>query len=146
MKSPATIASLQICPGPRQPMMSVESARAVENLGLEGDRHAKPDSKRQVLLVEAETLERFGLRIGDVKENVTTRGIALMELPIGAQLRVGEAVLEITGACHPCQRMDELRPGLRQEMDGQRGMLARVAQSGALRVGDVIVVEAPSSA
>jgi MOSC domain-containing protein YiiM len=151
-------------------MTSVASARALENLGLEGDRHAKPDSKRQVLLIETETLERFGLRVGEVKENITTRGIALMNLPMGTRLRVGEvkenittrgitlmslpvgtrlrvgdAILEITGVCHPCERMEELRPGLRETLNGQRGMLARVAQSGTLHVGDAILVETPST-
>ena len=145
MESQATVASLQICPGPRQPMQQVALARAVENLGLEGDRHAKADSKRQVLLMEAETLTKFDLRVGDVKENITTRGIALMSLPVGARLRVGEAVFEITGVCHPCSRMDDLLPGLRETLSGQRGMLARVMQGGLLRVGDAIVVEAPSS-
>jgi MOSC domain-containing protein YiiM len=145
MDSQATVASLQICPGTRQPMQPVASARAVENLGLEGDRHAQSDSKRQVLFMEAETLEKLGLRVGDVKENVTTRGIALMSLPIGARLRVGEAVFEITDVCRPCSRMDELRPGLRETLSGQRGMLARVAQGGTLRVGDSITVETPAS-
>ncbi len=145
MESQATVAGLQICPGTRQPMEPVAAASAVENLGLEGDRHAKPDSKRQVLLIEAETLEKFDLRVGEVKENITTRGIALTSLPVGTRLRVGEAVLELTGECHPCERMEELRPGLRQALGGQRGMLARVAQGGTLRVGDSIAIEAPSA-
>jgi MOSC domain-containing protein YiiM len=145
MQSLATVAGLQICPGLREPMISVESARAVENLGLEGDRHAKADSKRQVLLMEVETLEKLDLRGGDVKENITTRGIVLMNLPIGTQLRVGEALLEITGECYPCSRMEDLRPGLRQEIGGQRGMLARVARSGSLRVGDAITIETPTA-
>ena len=145
MQSYATVAGLWICPGPRQPMMPMESARAVENLGLEGDRHAKADSQRQVLLMEAETLEKLDLGMGDVKENITTRGIALMSLPLGTRLRVGEAVLEITGECHPCSRMEDLRPGLLQEIGGQRGMLARVAQSGVIKMGDVITIETPST-
>jgi MOSC domain-containing protein YiiM len=145
MQSQATVVGLQICPGRRKPMTPVESARAVENLGLEGDRHAKGDSQRQVLLIEAETLEKLDLHVGDVKENITTRGIALMELPLGARLHVGEAVLEITGECHPCSRMEDLRPGLRETLGGQRGMLARVAHSGTLRVGDAITVKAPSA-
>jgi MOSC domain-containing protein YiiM len=141
----AIVAGLQVCQGIRQPMTPVASARALENLGLEGDRHAKPDSKRQVLLIETETLERLGLRVGEVKENITTRGIVLMNLPVGTRLRVGEAILEITGVCHPCERMEELRSGLREELSGQRGMLARVAQSGTLNVGDAILVETPSA-
>jgi hypothetical protein len=60
-------------------------------------------------------------------------------------VRVGEAVLEITGECHPCSRMEDLRPGLRETLGGQRGMLARVAKGGTLRVGDAITVEVPSA-
>jgi len=137
----ATVVGLRICSRYREPMISVRSVRAVENLGLEGDRHAKVDSKRQVLFIESETLEKLGLEEGQVKENVTTRGIALMSLPVGTRLRVGEAVFEITGECHPCSRMDELRPGLRETLGGQRGMLARVMQSGTIDVGDAILVE-----
>ena len=110
MPPQATVVNLQLCPGNRQPMAPVTSAHAIENLGLEGDRHAKADSKRQVLLIEAETLEKLGLRVGEVRENITTRGIALMELPIGTRLRIGEAVLELTVECEPCKLMDELRP------------------------------------
>ena len=140
----ATVVGLRICPGHREPMQQVASVRAVEDSGLEGDRHAKADSKRQVLLIESETLEKLGLKYGDVKENVTTRGIALMALPIGTRLRVGEAIFEVTQACQPCSRMEELRQGLQQELGGQRGMLTRVVQSGTLRMGDAIVVEAGS--
>ena len=141
MPPQATVVNLQLCPGNRLPMETVTAAKAIENLGLAGDRHAKADSKRQVLLIEAETLEKLGLRAGDVRENITTRGIALMELPIGARLRIGEAMLELTVECEPCSLMDELRPGLRETLKGQRGMLARVTQSGTLSVGDAILIE-----
>ena len=140
----ADVIGLWICPGRREAMRPVRSVRAVENFGLEGDHHAKADSKRQVLFIESETLEKLGLQQGDVKENITTRGIALMGLPVGARLRVGEAVFEITQACQPCSRMEELRPGLQQELGSQRGMLTRVVTSGTLCVGDAIVVEVSS--
>jgi MOSC domain-containing protein YiiM len=122
-------------------MELVTSAKAIENLGLEGDRHAKADSKRQVLLIEAETLDKLGLRAGQVRENITTRGIALMNLPLGTRLRIGEAMFELTVECEPCNLMDQLRPGLKETLKGQRGMLARVTQSGALSVGDAILIE-----
>lgn len=137
----ASVVGLWICPGRREPMRAVTSARAIENLGLEGDHHAKADSQRQVLFIESETLDKLGLAPGAVKENITTRGMALMGLPVGARLRVGEAVFEVTLACQPCSRMEELRPGLQQELGGQRGMLTRVVTGGALGVGDAIVVE-----
>lgn len=141
----ATVIGLHICPGHRAPMTDLTTVRAIENFGLEGDRHAKAESKRQVLLIESETLEKLGLKPGEVKENITTRGIALMSLPIGTRLRVGEAVFEIVQACHPCSRMEELRPGLQQELANQRGMLARVIRSGTLCIGDPIHVESHSA-
>jgi MOSC domain-containing protein YiiM len=143
MSPKATVVNLQLSPGSRLPMTSVTSAKAIENLGLEGDRHAKAGSKRQVLLVEAETLEKVGLRVGDVRENITTRGIALMELPIGTRLRIGEVLFELTVECEPCNFMDQLRPGLKETLKGQRGMLARVVQSGTLSVGDAVFIESP---
>ncbi len=141
MSPQATVANLLLYPGNRLPMASVMSAKAIENLGLEGDRHAKANSKRQVLLVEAEMLDEMGLRAGDVRENITTRGIALMELPVGTRLCIGEAIFELTVECEPCNLMDQLRPGLKEALKGQRGMLARVMQSGTLSVGDAIRVE-----
>ena len=141
MPPQATVVNLQLCLRNRLPMASVTSAKAIENLGLEGDCHAKANSKRQVLFIEAETLDKVGLRAGDVKENITTRGIALMELPIGTRLRIGEALFELTVECEPCNLMDQLRPGLKETLKGQRGMLARVTQSGTLSVGDPILIE-----
>ena len=141
MPPQATVVNLQLCPGNRLPMELVTSAKAIENLGLEGDRHAKADSKRQVLLIEVETLDKLGLRAGQVRENITTRGIALMNLPLGTRLRIGEAMFELTVECEPCNLMDQLRPGLKETLKGQRGMLARVTQSGALSVGDAILIE-----
>jgi MOSC domain-containing protein YiiM len=54
-------------------------------------------------------------------------------------VRVGdEAVFEITMVCDPCHRMDELRQGLRAELEGRRGMLARIVESGEVAVGDPV--------
>ena len=135
------IVSLQLCPGHRKAMHIVATARAVENLGLEGDRHAIRDSSRQVLLIEEETLGALALRPGDVKENITTSGIALMSLQTGQRINVGsQVVLQITKPCSPCSRMDEIRPGLRSALAGRRGMLAAVVRGGPVAVGDSITV------
>jgi hypothetical protein len=135
-----TIVSLQTCPGHREPMQFKAAVRAVANLGLAGDRHARPNSPRQVLLVDEETLRQFDLPPGMVRENITTRGIELRTLKAGARLRLGDVLVEITKPCTPCGRMDEIREGLRQALQGQRGMLARVIEGGTLRLGDVIEV------
>ena len=145
----AEIISLQICVGHREPMNTVDSARFIEGFGIEGDRHAVKSGARtvrQVLLMDEDTLEGFGLGIGQVRENVTVRGIDLHEVPAGQRLALGDdVVLELTGPCAPCARMDEIRDGLREELFEQRGMLATVISGGAVNVGDQVqVVESAS--
>ena len=135
-----TITSLQICTAHRAPMQQKESLRAISDLGLEGDHHAKQGSARQVLFMDEETLIAFGLSAGRVRENITTRGIELKTLAPGTRLRVGGAVFEITKSCSPCEFIEDIRPGLRAEMEGQRGMLARVIDGGEMHVGDAIEV------
>jgi MOSC domain-containing protein YiiM len=136
-----TVVSLQLCPGHRKPMNRVEEAEAIEDLGLKGDRHALPQSSRQVLLIERETLFELGIGPGVVKENITTEGIDLMSLPGKSRLQVGSGtILEITKSCSPCSRMEEIRPGFMKEITGRRGMLTRVIKGGRIRVGDEIRV------
>ena len=138
------IVSLQLCVGHREPMETPESVNVIAGLGIEGDRHATDEGvrkARQVLLMDEETLEAFGLAHGEVRENITTSGIDLAAKPAGAKLALGdEVVLKITGPCAPCARMDEIRPGLRLELDGKRGILASVVRGGTIRVGDSIRV------
>jgi MOSC domain-containing protein YiiM len=122
-------------------MVPTENAVVLKNLGLRGDIHALPDSSRQVLLIESETLSEFGLAAADVKENITTSGIALMSLGRGQRLQIGtDVILEVTKGCAPCSRLDELRPGLRAAIDGRRGMLTRVERGGTIRRGDLITI------
>lgn len=135
-----TVTNLQICTAHRAPMQRKESLHAIADLGLEGDLHAKQGSTRQVLFMDEETLAAFGLGAGRVRENITTRGIELKTLAAGIRLRVGGAVFEITKSCAPCDFIDGIRPGLRAEIEGQRGMLARVIEGGEMRVGDAIEV------
>lgn len=134
------VVALYVSPGKRLSMQAVSEARAVENHGLSNDAHARPGSRRQVLLMDAETLKELALRPGVIKENVTTSGLTLAALAAGTQLRIGEALLEITKPCEPCNRMDEIRPGLQVKLQGRRGLLARVVAGGAIRVGDPIEV------
>jgi hypothetical protein len=133
-----TVVSLQVCPGHRKPMQPKESVEALTALGLKGDVHAIEESTRQVLFFDQETLQKLGLTPGQVKENITTAGIILAHVKQGQHLRVGNAVLQITKPCSPCNRMDEIRPGLQEELRGRRGVLARVLQGGMIRVGDPI--------
>ena len=122
----------------RRPMREAEEVLAVPDRGLEGCRHGRPGNRRQVLLVESETLDALGLSPGQVKENITTRGVRLSELAEGRRLSIGQAVLEVTGPCQPCSQMDEIRMGLQQELLGRRGVLCRVVEGGRIRRGDAI--------
>jgi MOSC domain-containing protein YiiM len=123
-------------------MKSVDTAGMKAGYGIEGDRHSVSEgvrTARQVLLMDEETLGKFGLESGQVRENITTSGIDLHTIEAGQQVALGDtAVVEITGFCAPCARMDEIRDGLRVELDEQRGMLATVIQSGAIAVGDSV--------
>ena len=140
-----TVVAIHLCQASRAPLVAVDRVSAIEEQGLDGDRHARPRGRRQVLLIEQETLEQLGLAPGDVREQVTVRGIALDRLVFGARLRVGGAVLEVAGPCHPCERMDEIRPGLQDALAGRRGRFVRVVVAGSFAVGDALIVEPPAS-
>ena len=124
----------------RQPMQEVEEVGALVERGLERCIHGRPGSRRQVLLMDLETLEQLGVPPGAVKENITTRGLEVQGLRAGQRLRVGEALFEVAVACEPCHRMDEIRPGLQEELRGRRGMLCRVVEGGRIRRGDGVEV------
>ena len=110
---------------------------AVESQGLEGCAHANPP-RREVLLASREHLDAVGVEPGAIRENITVDGADVHSWPVGQRVRVGDALLEITMVCDPCQRMDELRAGLRAEIDGKRGMLAQVVEGGEIELGDSI--------
>jgi MOSC domain-containing protein YiiM len=114
-----------------------ERRLAIAGQGLEGCAHANPP-KREVLFVSKEHLDSVGVDPGAIRENLTVEGDDVEQWPIGQRVRAGEALFEITMVCDPCHRMDELRQGLRAELDGKRGMLARVVEGGEVAVGDEI--------
>jgi MOSC domain-containing protein YiiM len=134
-----SIVSIQTCPGPRKAMQTLPEAELTPG-GIPGDRHFAPESARQLLLIEAETLGRLGLLPGEVKENVTVQGVDLVGLAPGTRVSLGTAEVEITDECHPCTRMDEIRPGLMLDLEGRRGMLAKVVRAGRVRPGDAVQV------
>jgi MOSC domain-containing protein YiiM len=116
-----------------------ERRQAIVGEGLEGCAHANPP-KREVLFASKEHLDSVSVEPGAIRENITVEGTDVEQWPIGQRVRAGEAEFEITMVCDPCHRMDELREGLRAEIQGKRGMLARVVESGEVAVGDEIVL------
>src|SRR3989449_406567 len=123
-------------------MQLVPTATLITGVGIEGDKHAVAASDRQVLLADQEALDEGGGEPGTIKENLTVEGLHVMGLPGGTRVRLGDSAgLEIMKICEPCFRMDEIRFGLKGELVGRRGMVARVVNGGSIAVGDRITLE-----
>lgn len=151
---------------------AVEGIRLLAGLGVEGDAHqgrtvqhrsrvARDPSQpnlRQVHLIHGELHDElrargFGVAPGVMGENVTTRGVALLALPVGTRLRLGvDAVVELTGLRNPCAQLDGVQPGLmaavldRDEhgkLVRKAGVMAVVLSGGEVRPGDPVAVELP---
>ena len=124
------------------PSDPVPGAPAISGMGLEGDRSCSTENVRQVLFMDKETLDRMELAPGQIKENITTQGLDLTQAKAGQVFLLGEDVtMEVVGECEPCSKMDAIKPGLREELDGRRGMLAKVINGGAFKVGDTVRIE-----
>ncbi len=141
MPHTASVVHLQIKPAEGAPMKPVPSVTAIAGYGLKDDANAGR-SQRQVLIIEHELLNEFQLPTGDVRENITVQGIQLAGMAAGTRIRVGNALLEATLDCAPCQFIEDKRPGLRAMMEGKRGTLFKVIEGGEIAVGDSIEVSA----
>ena len=124
--------------------------------GLAGDfnryRHEQKhdDPAMALLLMPSETLEQLNregwpVRPGDLGENITTKGIAYDSFAPGRRFKIGQAVVEITKACTPCDNLYLLPyvgaargPQFLQTTLGRRGWYARVLDEGQLRAGDPV--------
>lgn len=144
----------------------------VAGLGVAGDAHlgttvqhvvrvkedpTKPNL-RQVHLIHEELFaelaaDGFTVRAGAIGENITTRGLALLHLPLAARLHIGEsAIVEVTGLRNPCRQIDRFQQGLMaalldRDADGnlirKSGIMSIVIAGGIVRPGDEIEVELP---
>ena len=119
-------------------MKEVETVEVVADQGFLGCAHARKDRNRQVLLVDKETLDAMELCPGTIRENITTEGLNVNGLALGQRLLIGTVLLQVSAVCTPCDQLEKVRPGLRREMYGRRGMLCRVVEGGTIRTGDGI--------
>jgi hypothetical protein len=115
-------------------------------------------NNRQVHVLQAELFDElalagFTIGPGDMGENITTRGVDLLNLPLGTRLHIGGAVIELTGLRNPCVQMDRFAPGLMaanltKTADGalirKSGVMAVVVTGGQVRAGDAVVIAFPS--
>jgi len=128
-----------------EPKRPVDSAYLRVDRGIDGDAHAGP-WHRQVSLLAVESIERMrqrgvDVRPGDMAENITTEGLALVDLPVGTRLAVGdEALLEVTQIGKECHRGCAVYQRTGDCVMPREGIFAKVLESGTVRPGDEIVV------
>ncbi len=134
-----------IRPQKRESLEVVESVEASTESGLLGDHYHGKSGKRQVTLIQGEHLDGVAslLGMGEVdpfllRRNIVVRGINLLALK-DQRFKIGEAVLETTGLCHPCSRMEKnLGEGGYNAMRGHGGITARVIEGGRISMGDEV--------
>ncbi len=118
-----------------------------ENFGIEGDAHASSSWHRQISLLAIESIEKArcspqggALAPGDFAENITTRGLALAELPVGTKLIIGRSVTEVTQIGKRCHEKCEI---YRQSGDcimPREGIFVKVLSGGGIRTGDAVAI------
>jgi molybdopterin adenylyltransferase len=124
-----------------EPKKNVDTARLVQDWGIEGDAHA--GGERQVSLLDLKSIEKIrelGAEVspGDFAENITTRGIDLTALKPGDRLAAGDAELEVTQigkACHSRCRIFEQVGDCAMPREG---VFARVHKGGGIKPGDMV--------
>jgi len=123
---------------------NVQSCSLLKNFGLEGDAHAGP-WHRQVSLLANESIEKMrakGLTVGygDFAENITTEGIDLVHLPIGTEMRIGNAViLRVTQIGKECHERCAIYYQAGDCVMPKEGIFAEVVSEGEVKVGDEII-------
>ena len=141
-------------PLPRGEVLSVEKVEITISEGIVGDHYQGRSKQRQVTLIQCEHLDVVArlMHVDQVdpallRRNLVVAGINVQSL-IQSRFRIGEVILEGTGACHPCSRMEEnLGPGGYQAMRGHGGITCKVISSGIVHLNDpVIWLENPDRA
>jgi MOSC domain-containing protein YiiM len=143
---PGKLEWIGLRPARSAPMLIASEATFLAHQGIAGDRYrTQRDGPRQVTLIASEDIEAIAAFLGRpsisptlLRRNLVTRGINLHAMK--AQIfRIGAVVLEATGECAPCSRMEtSLGPGGYNAMRGRGGLTARIIEGGVVRIGDAI--------
>jgi MOSC domain-containing protein YiiM len=128
-----------------EPVKALNQVLAVADQGLEADRYRNKGA-RQVTLIQAEHLQAISSFMGKpitpdlVRRNLVIEGLNLSALK-GKRFTIGNAILEYSGECHPCSRMEiNLGVGGYNAMRGHGGITAKVISGGLIKLGDAVQV------
>jgi MOSC domain-containing protein YiiM len=143
---PGRVAWLGLRPARREPMAVRDALGLETGRGVTGDRYSRKDGGRQVTLISTEALAAIAAYLGldaidptALRRNIVVQGVNLLALK-ERRFRIGAALLETSGECHPCSRMEEtLGVGGYNAVRGLGGLTARVIEGGVVRLGDPVV-------
>jgi MOSC domain-containing protein YiiM len=134
-------------PKTREPVIAVDEVHAFAGRGLEGDHRtsSRAGGIRQVTLIQAEHLDVVAALLGLaavtpdlLRRNLVVSGINVRALK-DQVFTIGGVVIEGTGPCVPCSRMEaNLGAGGYNAMRGHGGITARIVTDGVLRIGDAV--------
>ena len=133
-------------PERKKALQSVQSVEISEEAGLVGDHYAAKSKKRQVTLIQQEHLDAVSsFLVKEVGPELTRRNLVVQGINLFAlrnvQFKIGEVILEGTGYCHPCSRMEEnLGAGGYNAMRGHGGITAKVIKGGLIKTGDQVIL------
>jgi MOSC domain-containing protein YiiM len=144
--APGRLVWIGVRPQRRAAVLELDHATLVAGRGVEGDRYrTTSNGGRQVTLIERERVAAVASYLGravvptQLRRNLMVEGINLLALK-GRRFRIGEALLEWSGECHPCSRMnEELGPGGYNAMRTHGGITARVLEGSIVRLGDPVM-------
>ena len=135
-----------VCTSPEKgtEKVNVHQATLKENWGIVDDAHAGA-WHRQVSLLSWQKVQEFNLQgacvsDGAFGENLLVDGIDCARLPVGAQLRCGDVLLEITQIGKECHQGCAIQHRVGYCIMPHQGVFARVLSGGEIREGDVITV------
>lgn len=117
----------------------------IKNYGLEGDSHASSEYHRQVCLLAQESIAKmtsqgYDVGPGSFAENITTRGLDLLVIPIGAKVRAGEVLLEVTQKGKECHDGCAVYQEIGACIARTEAIFGRVLRGGTVRAGDAVEV------
>ena len=145
MQTSGTLQGIAVREASRAPMKEQQQVEVTTTHGIIQDYRGT--GLRQVTLLDVgqwqEVLAELGIELPwyTRRANLLISGIDL-PATVGWRLQIGACRFAIGGETTPCQRMDELHPGLRQILSpGLRGgVWGKVLQGGPLHVGDSVQI------